>query len=160
MSSLHHTISQSVRSSGTGELMRLSLTAMRTSPPFRFLSFLKILLPGGKIWLSLMLGSSQVYVSKIISGFVLFNRLYSWPCLVLIDWKLTFSIRKVFCYFEFCFFEVSDVDECTGFRFLYGTGLSSGVSESTLKWWDVLKTSEKTECGIIWASIHYTVPRQ
>ena len=63
--------------------------------------------------------------------------------MVLIDWKLTFSIPKVFCSFELCFLEVSGVDECTGFRFLYGTGFSSGVSESTLKWFDVLKTSEK-----------------
>ena len=39
--------------------------------------------------------------------------------------------------------EVSGVDECTSFRFLDGTGLSSGVSEITLKWFEVLKTSEK-----------------
>ena len=63
--------------------------------------------------------------------------------MVLIGWKLTFSIRKVFCSFELRFLEVSGVDECTGFRFLDGTGLSSGVSEITLKWFEVLKTSEK-----------------
>ena len=78
----------------------------------------------------MILGSSQVSVPKMISSFVLHvsNKLYNWPCLVLIDWKLKFSIRMVFCSFEFCFFDVSGVDECTGFRFLDGTGLSSGVS--------------------------------
>ena len=84
-----------------------------------------------------MLGSSQVSVPKIISDFVLSNRLYSWPCFVLIDWKLTFSIRKMFCSYELYLLEVSGVDECTGLDFFLV------YTESTLKWFDVLKTSEK-----------------
>ena len=52
-----------------------------------------------------------------------FCTIYQVVQLVLIGWKLTFSIRNVFCSFELRFLEVSGVDECTGFRFLDGTGL-------------------------------------
>jgi len=49
----------------------------------------------------------------------------------------------MFCSYELYLLEVSGVDECTGLDLKMEQGLRSGVSESTLKWFDVLKTSEK-----------------